>query len=78
MVLAWRFGKRITAEDLAEMLREAVFRRFGEPLSALEASGVSEACGTRVYFAQCLQALTGLPDYSGKACLRGQVRETGC
>ncbi len=30
MVLAWRFGKRITAEDLAEMLREAVFRRFGE------------------------------------------------
>lgn len=30
MVLAWRFAKRITAEDLAEMLREAVFRRFGE------------------------------------------------
>ena len=29
MVLAWRFAKRITAEDLAEMLREAVFRRFG-------------------------------------------------
>jgi len=30
MVLAWRFAKRITAEDLAEMLREAVFRRIGE------------------------------------------------
>ena len=29
MVLAWRFAPRITAEDLAEMLREAVFRRFG-------------------------------------------------
>lgn len=30
MVLAWRFGRRITADDLAEMLREALFRRFGE------------------------------------------------
>jgi len=30
MVLAWRFAKHITAEDLAEMLREALFRRFGE------------------------------------------------
>ena len=29
MVLAWRFAKRITAEDLAELLREALFRRFG-------------------------------------------------
>lgn len=29
-VLAWRFAKRITAEDLAALLREAVFRRFGE------------------------------------------------
>ena len=29
MVLAWRFAKRIVAEDLAELLREAVFRRFG-------------------------------------------------
>jgi putative transposase len=29
MVLAWRFTTRITAVDLAEMLREAVFRRFG-------------------------------------------------
>ena len=29
MVLAWRFAKRVTAEDLAEMLREAVFQRFG-------------------------------------------------
>lgn len=33
MVLAWRFAKRITADDLAEMLREAVFRRFGEARS---------------------------------------------
>lgn len=30
MVLAWRFAPRITAEDLAEILREAVFHRFGE------------------------------------------------
>lgn len=30
MILAWRFARRITAEDLAEMLREAVFSRFGE------------------------------------------------
>ena len=30
MVLAWRFARRITADDLAEMLRDAVFRRFGE------------------------------------------------
>lgn len=29
MVLAWRFAPRILADDLAEMLREAVFRRFG-------------------------------------------------
>ena len=33
-VLAWRFAKRITAEDLAEMLREAVFLRFGDARSA--------------------------------------------
>jgi putative transposase len=30
MILAWRFSPRITAEDLCEMLREAIFRRFGE------------------------------------------------
>ena len=30
MVLAWPFARRITADDLAEMLQEAVFRRFGE------------------------------------------------
>lgn len=30
MVVASRFATRITAEDLAEMLREAVFQRFGE------------------------------------------------
>ena len=28
MVVAWRFARRITADDLAEMLREAVFPRF--------------------------------------------------
>jgi len=32
-VLAWRFGTRITADDLAELLREALFRRFGEARS---------------------------------------------
>ena len=30
MVLSWRFARRIKAEDLEEMVREAVFRRFGE------------------------------------------------
>ncbi|HEX9871228.1 MAG TPA: DDE-type integrase/transposase/recombinase, partial [Candidatus Tectomicrobia bacterium] len=30
MILAWRVASRITATDLAEMLREAIFRRFGE------------------------------------------------
>lgn len=29
MVLAWRFARRMTANDLAEMLREAVWQRFG-------------------------------------------------
>jgi putative transposase len=29
VVLAWRFASRITADDLAEMLREAVWHRFG-------------------------------------------------
>lgn len=30
MVLAWRFARRITATDLTEMLREALWRRFGD------------------------------------------------
>lgn len=30
MILGWRFSRRIRAEDLCEMLREAVFHRFGE------------------------------------------------
>ncbi len=29
-VLAWRLAVRITAEDLSELVREAVFSRFGE------------------------------------------------
>lgn len=29
MVLAWRFGPRMPSEELQEMVREAVFRRFG-------------------------------------------------
>ena len=28
MVLAWRFSKKIRAEDLCELVREAVFQRF--------------------------------------------------
>lgn len=36
MVLAWRFGRRVTAEDLAEMVRETVFRRFGEDRGAAQ------------------------------------------
>lgn len=30
MVLGWRFSKRITWNDLGEMVREAVFLRFGQ------------------------------------------------
>ena len=33
MVPAWRFARRITAEDPAEMLREAVFGRFAQARS---------------------------------------------
>ncbi|MGH8003946.1 MAG: DDE-type integrase/transposase/recombinase, partial [Limisphaerales bacterium] len=29
MVLAWRFARRMLSEDLQEMVREAVFQRFG-------------------------------------------------
>lgn len=29
MVLAWRLGRRITAEDLSELVREALWGRFG-------------------------------------------------
>ena len=29
MVLAWRFARRMPSEELQEMVREAVFRRFG-------------------------------------------------
>jgi putative transposase len=29
MILAWRLARRITAEDLGEMVREAIFQRFG-------------------------------------------------
>lgn len=36
MVLAWRFARRITADDLAELLREAVFHRFGEHRAAAQ------------------------------------------
>lgn len=30
MILSWRFSRRILAEDLCEMAREALFLRFGE------------------------------------------------
>jgi transposase InsO family protein len=29
MVLSWRFARRMPSEELQEMVREAVFRRFG-------------------------------------------------
>ena len=45
MVLAWRFAKRITAEDLAELLREAVFRRFGEARTRHRGSSSSATMG---------------------------------
>jgi len=30
MILAWRFQPRLTTEQICEMVREAIFRRFGE------------------------------------------------
>ena len=42
MVLAWRFTTRITAEDLAEMLRGAIFRRFGETRAHAQGDRVSQ------------------------------------
>jgi putative transposase len=50
MVLAWRFGKRMISEDLQEMVREAVFRRFGtemwkaQNLEFLSDNGPEYAC----------------------------------
>lgn len=32
MVLAWRFGSRIQHEDMCELIREALFGRFGDQL----------------------------------------------
>lgn len=49
-VLAWRWGKRMLSEDLQEMVREAVFRRFGEDrekargLQFLSDNGPEYAC----------------------------------
>lgn len=45
MVLVWRFATRITAEDLAEMLREAMFRQFGEARTHARGSSSSATMG---------------------------------
>lgn len=50
MVLAWRFGRRMVSEELQEMVREAVFRRFGaekekaQNLEFLSDNGPEYAC----------------------------------
>ena len=63
-MLAWRFAQRITAEDLAEMLREAVFRRFGA--TRLAAQGIAFLSGngpeyTSYHFRPFVQAIGLLP-----------------
>lgn len=45
MVLAWRFATHITAEDLAEILREAMLRRFGRHGPARRGSSSSATMG---------------------------------
>lgn len=45
MVLAWRFATRMTADDLAEMLREAIWHRFGERGPTHEGSNSSATMG---------------------------------
>lgn len=50
MILAWRFGPRMPSEELQEMVREAVFRRFGaetwkaQNLEFLSDNGPEYAC----------------------------------
>ncbi len=50
MVLAWRFGQRMLSEELQEMVREAVFRRFGtetiraQTIEFLSDNGPEYAC----------------------------------
>lgn len=50
MVLAWRFARRMLSEDLQEMVREAVFQRFGvekekaQSIEFLSDNGPEYAC----------------------------------
>lgn len=50
MVLAWRFARRMPSEELQEMVREAVFRRFGaekeraQTIQFLSDNGPEYAC----------------------------------
>lgn len=50
MVLSWRFGQRMVSEELQEMVREAVFRRFGaetykaQTIEFLSDNGPEYAC----------------------------------
>jgi putative transposase len=50
MVLAWRFGQRMLSDELQEMVREAVFRRFGnekqkaQTIEFLSDNGPEYAC----------------------------------
>ncbi len=50
MVLTWRFGQRMVSDELQEMVREAVFRRFGnetkkaQALEFLSDNGPEYAC----------------------------------
>jgi transposase InsO family protein len=50
MILSWRFGRRMVSEELQEMVREAVFRRFGaekekaQAIEFLSDNGPEYAC----------------------------------
>jgi len=50
MVLSWRFGQRMLSDELQEMVREAVFRRFGnekqkaQTIEFLSDNGPEYAC----------------------------------
>ncbi len=63
-VLAWQLAARITAEDLAELVREAIFRRVGENrarargIEFLSDNGPED---TAQVFTACLEGLGRVP-----------------
>lgn len=59
MILAWRFGRRITGEALCEMVREAVFRRYGSAREQAKGLEFLTDNGTE-YKSHRLQKILGL------------------